>query len=73
MDIDRGVDVIFPMNQNNITVNSRVPNPTISMQTLSPTHLHMYLTLFITGKYPGPVSNTFLSNSFLPSNFDGYA
>ena len=40
MDIDRGVDVTFPMNQNNITVNSRVPNPTISMQTLSPTHLY---------------------------------
>ena len=26
----------------------------------------------IIGQYPGPVSNTFLANSFLHSNFNGY-
>ena len=27
---------------------------------------------FITEKYPGSVTNVFLANSFLPSDFDGY-
>ena len=27
---------------------------------------------FITEKYPGPVTNVFLANSFLPNDFDGY-
>ena len=31
------------------------------------------LTLLITEMFPGPVTNTFLANSFLPSDFDGYA
>ena len=31
------------------------------------------LTLSITEIFPGPVTNTFLANSFLPSDFDGYA
>ena len=30
--IDRGDNVTFPMNDSNIPVESRVPNPTISMQ-----------------------------------------
>ena len=26
----------------------------------------------ITDHFPGPVSNTYVANSFLPSDFDGY-
>ena len=29
-------------------------------------------TLLIIGHYPGPVSNTYIANSFLPDSFDGY-
>ena len=32
--------------------------------------MHAYI---IIGQYPGPVSNTFLANSFLHSNFNGYS
>lgn len=33
-DIDRGVNVTFPMNKNNISVQSVVPSSTISKQSL---------------------------------------
>ena len=32
-DIERGVNVSFPMNDSNISVQSEVPNPTISKNT----------------------------------------
>ena len=33
----------------------------------------MYVhVLYITDHFPGPVSSTYVANSFLPSDFDGY-
>ena len=39
-DIDKGVDVTFPMNSNNISVRSVVPHSTISKQTFEVVELH---------------------------------
>ena len=68
-DIDQGIDVTFPMVESNISVKSEVPNTILSM--------YKYLNsvnknVFATEEFPGPVTNTFLANSFLPNNFDGY-
>ena len=41
--IDRGDNVTFPMNDNNIPVKSRVPNPTISMQNYIANSTTLYL------------------------------
>ena len=40
-DIDRGVNVTFPINQSNISYKSKVPNPTISMQTVSELYIQL--------------------------------
>ena len=74
-DIENGVNVNFPTSHGiSIPVESKVPSSTISKQSfLTITGSTTYITLLITEMYPGPVTNTFLANSFLPSNFDGYS
>ena len=73
-DVNRGISVSFPVNEDNIPVQSEVPSSTISKQSFL-NYVAMWLAqqiLFIAEKYPGPVASTFLANSFLPSDFDGY-
>ena len=71
-DINNGVGVNFPTADNiSIPVDSEVPSSTISKQSFL-NYCLIHLTLFIVGMYPGPVTNTYLANSFLPSSFDGY-
>ena len=71
-DIERGVNVNFPTADDiNIPVESKVPSSTISKQSFL-NYVSGSKSLFITEMYPGPVTNTYLANSFLPSNFEGY-
>jgi len=51
--------------------NSKFPDTTVNYYTKH-TIVLVSMLLFIAGKFSGPVTNTYLANSFLPNSFDGY-